>query len=198
MNLDDQINDDAGVGRDARISTDAHTDMDAYVDTDAHVETDAKITDPGVSDRDLVNSKDTQEDSFSDVVEPDVDVVDTGVDDGGLISKVIYYVHSEATGSNDGSNWTNAFNELPPDLERGATYLIADGTYAGYDFDNPETGSDIIIIRKATVDSHGTEVGWDVGFGDGQTVFGPSSFNTDYFVINGVSTDGIKFVVCLG
>src|SRR5687768_17254029 len=46
------------------------------------------------------------------------------------------YVRQGATGSGNGSDWTNAYTSLPASLVRGDTYYVADGTYAGYTFDD--------------------------------------------------------------
>ena len=40
-----------------------------------------------------------------------------------------HYVRAGATGSADGTDWTNAFTDLPATLTRGDTYFVADGTY---------------------------------------------------------------------
>jgi hypothetical protein len=40
-------------------------------------------------------------------------------------ASVIHYVRQGVTGSNDGSNWTNAYTSLPAKLIRGHTYYIA-------------------------------------------------------------------------
>jgi len=39
-----------------------------------------------------------------------------------------HYVRAGATGAGDGSDWENAYTQLPPNLVRGDTYYIADGT----------------------------------------------------------------------
>ena len=39
----------------------------------------------------------------------------------------VYYVRAGATGDDTGLNWDDAYTQLPEDLERGATYYIADG-----------------------------------------------------------------------
>jgi hypothetical protein len=97
-----------------------------------------------------------------------------------------YCVRAGATGSNNGSDWNNAFSSLPASLQRGATYFIADGTYGGYTFDDVENGAAVITIKKATANSHGTETGWTSGYGDGQTVFnGDLIMQRDYYVIDG-------------
>ncbi len=88
-----------------------------------------------------------------------------------------YYVRADATGSNNGSDWTNAYTALPATLDRGtngSTYYIADGNYEGYLFDSTTAavdGTKIITIKKATASVHGSEIGWQSSYGDGQAVF---------------------------
>jgi hypothetical protein len=97
-----------------------------------------------------------------------------------------YYVRAGATGTNNGLDWANAYPTLPNNLARGNTYYIADGSYAGYLFDDPAVGSSIITIKKATVADHGTSVGWNDTYGDGQATFsGGFVFSADYYVIDG-------------
>jgi hypothetical protein len=97
----------------------------------------------------------------------------------------VFYVNAAATGSANGSDWNNAFRSLPGSLQRGATYYVADGTYNGYVFDDPTSGTTRIIVKKATGADHGTSVGWQNSFGDGQAVFGKLSFNTSYYTVDG-------------
>ena len=83
-----------------------------------------------------------------------------------------YYIRDGATGRPTGTDWTNAWPELPDTLTRGNTYYIADGLYPGsYSFDDPISGTTSIYIIKATLSDHGTEIGWDNSYGDGQAVF---------------------------
>jgi len=97
-----------------------------------------------------------------------------------------HYVRAGATGNNDGSDWANAWDSLPEVLERGHTYFIADGEYSGYVFDDPEQGDEYIYIKKATVDDHGTDVGWLSGYGDGYVEFtGTLYLNSGYLEIDG-------------
>jgi hypothetical protein len=97
-----------------------------------------------------------------------------------------YYVRAGATGAQNGSDWNNAYTSLPATLVRGATYYIADGSYPGYTFDDANSGTSVITIKKATVANHGTNTGWSDGYGDGQAVFsGDLIFVTDYFTIDG-------------
>ncbi len=98
-----------------------------------------------------------------------------------------YYVRSDATGNNDGSDWENAYTTLPAELERGATYYIADGIFESYTFDDAEVGSQYITIKKAIESDHGSDVGWQASYGDGQVVFDRIRFMTSFWIIDGSS-----------
>src|SRR5437870_5513644 len=88
-----------------------------------------------------------------------------------------HFVRQGATGTGSGSDWTNAYTSLPAALTRGDTYYVADGTYSGYTFNYPASGTALITIKKATVANHGTAVGWLDTFGDGVATFtGPLYF----------------------
>lgn len=70
------------------------------------------------------------------------------------------YVRAGATGSNNGSNWTNAWTTLQAatdsgQLVNGSTVWIAGGNYNKF---NIETNGS--TWKKATVASHGTSTGW--------------------------------------
>ncbi|MEK7635990.1 MAG: fibronectin type III domain-containing protein [Patescibacteria group bacterium] len=100
-----------------------------------------------------------------------------------------WYVRQGATGSNNGTDWTNAYTSLPPTLTRGDTYYIADGSYSSYTFDDAESGSTYITIKKATVADHGTSTGWNDTYGDGQAVMGSiMRFYSGYYVLDGNGT----------
>lgn len=106
-----------------------------------------------------------------------------------------YYVRAGATGTKNGSDWTNAYATLPSTLVRGATYYIADGIYGGYTFDDTVSGTQYITIKKAIASDHGTNTGWNAGYGDGQALFNGStedtlSFNTDYWIFDGQTGGG--------
>ena len=94
-----------------------------------------------------------------------------------------HYVRQGATGN--GSDWTNAYGNLPDSLTRGDTYYISDGSYGGYTFDDANSGTSVITVKKAIAVDHGTDTGWNSGYGDGQAVFGGFTFATDYWVIDG-------------
>lgn len=95
------------------------------------------------------------------------------------------YVDANSSGG-DGSSWTNAYSTLPASLVRGDTYYIADGNYGAYDFNDPESGSEVITIKKATQSDHGTNTGWSAAMGDGQATFDSTLvFSTGRYVFDG-------------
>lgn len=96
-----------------------------------------------------------------------------------------FYVNYAVNVNGDGTDWNNAFTQLPSQLVRGCTYFIADGTYGNYTFDDTESGATNITIKKATQYDHGTDVGWKSKYGDGQAVFGKITFTTDNWIFNG-------------
>ncbi len=100
---------------------------------------------------------------------------------------VTYHVRADATGRNDGSDWTNAYTALPSTLRREATYYIADGNYGAYAFDDAESGTQYITIKKAIQSDHGVDTGWSNSYGDGQASFGKVVFDSDYWIFDGNS-----------
>jgi hypothetical protein len=112
-----------------------------------------------------------------------------------------YYVRAGATGSNNGSDWTNAYTELPnsyssgfyyTNLNRGATYYIADGDYSSKSlvFYTTESGTQYITIKKATSSDHGTSTGWQNSYGDGQANWGTLWFARSYYQFDGQTGGG--------
>lgn len=103
-------------------------------------------------------------------------------------------VRAGATGANNGTDWSNAYTQLPATLVRGDTYYIADGTYPSYTFTALASGTNFIYVKKATVAEHGIVAGWDDSYGDGFATLGrlgfnaPNSGNGGYIDINGYST----------
>jgi hypothetical protein len=97
-----------------------------------------------------------------------------------------HYIRAGASGTNNGSDWINAFSDLPITLGRGDTYYIADGSYATYTFDDTPNGDQYITIKKATLENHGTDIGWIDSYGDGQAILGDLiTFESDYYIIDG-------------
>ena len=100
-----------------------------------------------------------------------------------------HYIRDGVSG--DGSSWSSAWDSLPSTLTRGDTYYIADGTYPGYSFDDPESGSTLITIKKATASDHGTRTGWQSSYGDGKAVFtGGLNFKKGFYVVDGQTGGG--------
>jgi hypothetical protein len=99
------------------------------------------------------------------------------------------YVRAGASGSANGTDWTNAYTTLPSTLTRGDTYYIADGSYGSYTFDDAPSGTTLITVKKATVASHGADTGWDNTYGDGQAIWTGWRFsgNTGYITLDGQS-----------
>lgn len=102
-----------------------------------------------------------------------------------------HYVTPSGSGSKAGSDWNNAYQGLPAALTRGDTYYIADGSYGGYTCKTPISGSSYITIKKATASDHGSEIGWQSSYGDGQATFsGMIEFTSSYWVFDGVTGGG--------
>ena len=114
-----------------------------------------------------------------------------------------HFVRDGATGNGSGSDWTNACDDFtgacaPSALVRGDTYYVADGTYGRVSFNRAESGNTLITIQKATIADHGSNVGWNDTFGDGQARwFSGSSgggtlvnFGTGFWKFNGVTGGG--------
>ncbi|MHB8139331.1 MAG: InlB B-repeat-containing protein [Smithellaceae bacterium] len=121
-----------------------------------------------------------------------------------MASAANQYILDGATGTYATTNcdsWAanRACNDLPLSLVRGDTYFIADGSYARHIFNDAESGSTYITIKKATTSDHGTDVGWNSAYGDGQASFAVVAasgyetglkFRTGYYVFDGVTGSG--------
>lgn len=109
----------------------------------------------------------------------------------GIVEAATIYVRDcgGSCGTNDGSDWANPLDDLPTDLTRGNVYYVADGNYADHVFNEPESGTTLITVKKATGADHGTETGWVSTYGDGQAAFsvdsGQMQIATSYYVIDG-------------
>ena len=106
-------------------------------------------------------------------------------------------VSPTGAGLKNGSDWNNAINWSAlgtTGLVRGNTYYLSDGTYSSKRISTPVSGTDMIIIKKATVSSHASDTGWTNDMGDGQAVFSAESntlvVNVGYITIDGVTGSG--------
>lgn len=111
----------------------------------------------------------------------------------------VHYITPTGAGSKDGSDWSNAFEGMPASLTRGDTYYIAEGEYGAYTFDDNESGTTYIYIKKCgTTDEVCTAAtGYSAADHDGQAVFtSPASsstawlFTKSYYDIDGVTGGG--------
>jgi hypothetical protein len=97
-----------------------------------------------------------------------------------------HYVRAGATGSGSGSDWTNAYTNLPSSLVRGDTYYVAAGNYGVHTFEDALSGTTLITVKVATVADHGTSTGWSDTYA-GTANFGQFIFHTGYYDVTGSS-----------
>ncbi len=107
----------------------------------------------------------------------------------GVSLAAVHCVRAGTTGKGSGSDWVNAFPQLPARLVRGDTYYLAAGRYPPYTFNTPDSGASFIIVKAATVADHGENLGWQNSYA-GQAVFTSGSnsvFNihTGHLVLDG-------------
>jgi hypothetical protein len=100
------------------------------------------------------------------------------------------YVRPGAAGAGTGADWDDALAALPAELARGKVYLLADGDYGARTFGDAESGTEKIVVLKATEAGHGTDVGWQADHGDGVALFSGVSFDTAYYVLDGARGGG--------
>lgn len=97
-----------------------------------------------------------------------------------------HYVRAGASGTASGTDWTNAYTALPASLTRGDTYYVAGGNYGAYTFDDAQSGTLVITIKKATAADHGTDTGWNPAYGDSPAIFNSViQFARGYYVFDG-------------
>ena len=109
----------------------------------------------------------------------DADAAANGCDGSGNC-----YIHAGATGSGNGSSWTNAYTTVPSSLTAGVTYWIANGNYGGGNFSSSGTSGNPITIMGATTSSHGPDATWNSSYA-GQAVFAESNVSGNYITFNG-------------
>lgn len=122
-----------------------------------------------------------------------------------------WHVRRAATGTGSGADWNNAYTALPATLIRGDTYYIAAGSYSAYIFDDANSGTSYITVKRATVADHGSATGWSDAYGtetaiftngigiacsylilDGQTGGGPGNWETGHGFNSSVSGAGAQ------
>ncbi len=96
-----------------------------------------------------------------------------------------HYVREAASGSGDGSNWDDAYSDLPAELVRGHVYFIAAGAYAAYEFDDAADGTTPIRVLRATAGDHGDASGWQATYAEGEASFGELVFSAPYVEFDG-------------
>lgn len=102
----------------------------------------------------------------------------------------VKYIRAGASGANNGTDWTNAYTAIPATLTRDCLYYIANGNYAGMEFDTAASGTDLIVIRHATIAEHGTETGWSDSYASQTCFTGGISFTSEYWIIDGQTGGG--------
>jgi hypothetical protein len=100
-----------------------------------------------------------------------------------------HVVTPSGSGSKTGADWNNAYAGLPSTLTRGDIYYLADGSYGGYSFSTPDSGTTIVEIRKAQTPDHCTDTGWNAAtMGSSQALIPGITVVTDYVKFNGNGT----------
>jgi hypothetical protein len=122
------------------------------------------------------------------------------------------YVRDGGTGSNctdwSESNVCDQLSTAVALINRSANdataIYVADGTYLGARITTAASGTKTITIKKATALDHGTDTGWDNGYGDGQASFqwltrenahahtAPLIVDTSYVIIDGNTLSGAE------
>jgi hypothetical protein len=87
----------------------------------------------------------------------------------GISVAANHYVWCGASGTATGADFTNAENDLPASgtMIRGDTYVVAGSvscTYPAYLFNDPESGTTGITIRKAQASTDSGVAGWQASF----------------------------------
>lgn len=103
------------------------------------------------------------------------------------------YIYASASGSGNGSSWTNAFTDFgtgagkinPGSMARGVTYWIAAGTYTGSTFSTADSGTTVITIEAATTANHGPDSTWSNSYAGQAVLSGANTISTDYWTFNG-------------
>ena len=104
----------------------------------------------------------------------------------------VFYISPGGRGTKGGTSWANALTQFPAEMQRGAIYFIAAGSYGKQTFDSAETAAQTITIKKATEADHGTADGWQAAYGEGVAEFTGIAFESDWWVLDGGERDGLR------
>jgi hypothetical protein len=97
-----------------------------------------------------------------------------------------HYITDAGAGAVNGTDWSNAWNDLPTTFVRGDTYYLADGTYSSRTLNTAVSGALYITFKKATDADHGTDTGWIGTAHDGTASWSSQwYFQTGYWKIDG-------------
>jgi hypothetical protein len=110
-----------------------------------------------------------------------------------------FYVRNGASGSNNGSDWTNAWSDMSKisysSINPGDTIYFAVGTYGGLRINKSGTSGNPITFKRATVASHGADTGWSASY-DGRVIIDGGievgiTIDAHYITIDGATRYGI-------
>jgi hypothetical protein len=118
-----------------------------------------------------------------------------------------FYVRPDggSYGRENGSDWNNAFDGMPPSdhgfwrslVQPGDIIYVAGGTYhSNWQIKKSGAPGRAITIKRATASEHGTDTGWNDAF-DNQVLLqqaGISTYACDYITIDGAVRNGIKIL----
>jgi hypothetical protein len=106
-----------------------------------------------------------------------------------------HFIKAGASGSKSGSDWANAFPNIPASLVRGDVYYIAGGSYAGdnggkdqHIINDKSIGATLITFKRASLADHGTDIGWVASYADGIADF-PQGFQIS---ASNIVFDGVR------
>lgn len=101
------------------------------------------------------------------------------------------YIRSGATGSNNGTSWTDAYSEFASvSWVRGDTYYLAGGSYLALTVAPAANGS-WVTIKKANATDNGSDSGWSSSYATTTaTISGLVAFDNGKVSLNGVTGSG--------
>lgn len=106
------------------------------------------------------------------------------------------HVRQGASGSNNGTDWTNAYTTFPAmgAITRGDVIYIADtsSTLTIPTLSKALSSTTRISIKKATIADHGSATGWVDTYGDGVAVISKITLQTGYWTIDGQARTTIR------